>query len=150
MDSNVKALLEVAKESHFHLCVYTPGNLGLKRQRAVVDAVSSSGSWSCLGLSVIGGQVATLGFPLSAGRRVTPMGVQTVASPPALGSLCTLPLHLVQRAGRWVFFPRPFSFRLALPLSCDAASGVQESWVLRHSKLMVESAAGDGLAGIWH
>ncbi len=24
------------------------------------------------------------------------------------------------------------------------------TWVLRHSKLVVESAAGDGLAGVWH
>lgn len=92
-----------------------------------------------------------LGYPLSAGQVVTLMRIQTVWSPPALGSLGTLPLHLVHGAGRLVFFPRPLTFRLVFPLPCDAASGVhEESWVLRHSKLMVESAAGDGLAGVWH
>lgn len=66
-------------------------------------------------------------------------------------SLRTLPLHLMNRTWRLLFFSGSFAFRLALSFSCDAPSGVEEkSWMLRHSKLVVNSAAGDGLTGVWH
>lgn len=68
-----------------------------------------------------------------------------------LGRLRTLSLHLVNSAGCGFFFSRSFAFRLAFPFPGDTASAVEEeSWVLRHSKLVIESAAGDVLAGVWH
>lgn len=150
MDHDVNGIKEMVSRARNHIftLVFTPLGISDCKRQFEQDSLRQR-RWQCRDPRSFWGQVATSG--VSSLCCLDGVWIQTVSSPPALGSLCTLPLHLVHGVGRRVFLPQPFAFRLPLPLSCDAASAVkEESRVLRHSELVEELAAGDGLSGVWH